>query len=142
MTRVDFYVLKSDTGSRHGIACRLVEKVNDQGRRIYIHTGSQAEAEHLNRLLWTFRENSFIPHGIVGLVDQAVTPVLLGHGPAPEQEQDVLINLAPEVPEFFSRFSRLAEIIDSDQQVKESGRQRYRFYKERGYPLDTHELKQ
>ncbi len=142
MTQVDFYILKSDTSNRHGFACRLADKVYEQGRRIYIHAGSQAEAEFLDRLLWTFRENSFIPHGIAGQADPAVTPVLVGHGPAPALEEDVLINLAPGVPDFFSRFSRVAEIIDRDEQVKLQGRQRYRFYKERGYPLDSHELKQ
>ncbi len=79
MTQVDFYILKSDAGNRHGFACRLADKVYEQGRRIYIHAGSQAEAELLDRLLWTFRENSFIPHGIAGQTDPAVTPVLVGH---------------------------------------------------------------
>ena len=82
------------------------------------------------------------PHGLglVGQADPALTPVLLGWQAPPEGEDDVLINLAPEVPLFFSRFERVAELVDENDSVRRSGRSRYTFYKERGYPLRTHEI--
>jgi DNA polymerase-3 subunit chi len=52
----------------------------------------------------------------------------------------VLINLASEVPEFFSRFERLIECVDHEESVKAAGRQRFRFYREHGYPLNTHNI--
>lgn len=143
MTQVDFYILSERMrGDRYGIACRIADKAYKQGRRVYIHTQSDGELRHLDRLLWTFREQSFVPHGLIGDADPQTTPVLLGCGRDPEQEDDVLINLAAEVPGFFSRFARVSEVIDRDAQVKAAGRVRYRFYKERGYPLETHELNQ
>ncbi len=143
MTRVDFYILSEQARSnRYQFACRLVEKICGQDRRVYIHAGSDAEVHHLDRLLWTFREQSFIPHGRLGDADPELTPVLLGWQREPQHEDDVLINLAPEVPEFFSRFDRVAEIMDSDPEVRRAGRERFRFYRDRGYPLQDHKISQ
>ncbi|MEJ2644677.1 MAG: DNA polymerase III subunit chi, partial [Gammaproteobacteria bacterium] len=64
----------------------------------------------------------------------------VGHQESPETDCDVLINLAAEVPLFFSRFERVAELIGNNEENKQQGRQRYRFYKDRGYTLDTHNL--
>lgn len=94
----------------------------------------------MERLLWTFRDGSFIPHGLLGQADPAYTPVLVGNGEDATEEHDILINLHSEVPQFFSRFQRVAEPIDQDAQVRTAGRNRYRFYKDRGYPLETHEI--
>lgn len=141
MTRVDFYVLgESGESGRYRFACRLVEKIYQQQRRAYIHTGSEEEARQLDRLLWTYRQDSFLPHGLLGVVNPQFTPILIGWGEDPGSENDVLINLAPEVPIFFSRFDRVSEIIDADPQVRDLGRQRYRFYRDRGYPLESHQI--
>ncbi len=143
MTRIDFYILSEQArGNRYQFACRLVDKIYGQGRRVYIHAGSDAEVHHLDRLLWTFREQSFIPHGRLGDADLELTPVLLGWQRDPQHEEDVLINFAPEVPEFFSRFDRVAEIMDSDPEVRRAGRARFRFYRDRGYPLENHKISQ
>ena len=53
---------------------------------------------------------------------------------------EVLINLADEVPDFFSRYARVAEIVDADAIRREKGRERFRFYRDRGYQLQTHQL--
>ena len=76
-------------------------------------------------------------------------PVLIGIG-SPETEDDatgrlgenwdVMINLAPDVPGFFSRYARVAEVIDSDPARREAGRERFRFYRDRGYELKTHNI--
>ena len=95
----------------------------------------------MDRLLWTFRQGSFIPHGTLGHCDIAVTPVVIGHQAEQCKEQDVLINLCAEVPTFFSRFERVAEIIDKEPQVISAGRERFRFYRDRGYPLTKHDIK-
>jgi len=94
----------------------------------------------MDRLLWTFRDGSFIPHGLIGKAEAAHTPVLIGHGEDAEEEHDILINLNQQVPDFFSRFERVAEPIDQDAEIRKTGRTRYRFYKDRGYPLETHDI--
>jgi len=143
MTQLDFYILKAPyPGDRYQFACRLTEKVYGLGRRVYLHAGSDGEARHLDRLLWTFRDGSFVPHGLLGNADPRLTPVLLGSGRDPTGEDDVLINIAPEVPAFFSRFQRVAEIVDGDPERLRADRARFRFYRERNHPVHTHELRQ
>ena len=96
----------------------------------------------MDRLLWTFRQGSFVPHGTLGNCDTTVTPVIIGHRDESGDEHDVLINLGLEVPGFFSRFERVAEIIDKEPQVVTAGRERFRFYRDRGYPLSKHDIAQ
>jgi DNA polymerase-3 subunit chi len=139
MTQVDFYILDEDTGeNRQHYACRLTDKAYRQGRKVYIHTNSPGETQILDRLLWTFRDQSFVPHGISGSADLETTPVIIGDQEPPQQADDVLINLSPLVPSFFSRFQRVAEIVDQQEEVKRSSREHYQFYRDRGYPLNTH----
>jgi DNA polymerase-3 subunit chi len=66
---------------------------------------------------------------------------LIGYGETtPPHLMDVLINLTDEQPLFFSQFNRVAEILDNTDNVKAAGRERYQFYKHRGYELDTHNI--
>jgi DNA polymerase-3 subunit chi len=52
----------------------------------------------------------------------------------------VLINLHDAPPPFFSRFERLAEVVGADEAGAAAARERFRFYRERGYELRTHNL--
>lgn len=141
MTQVDFYILdERASGNRYMLACRLTEKIYHQGRRVFINTPSPDEARHIDRLLWTFRQGSFIPHATLDRADPSLTPVIIGGSGEAGKENDVLINLAPEVPNFFSRFERVAELIDKEPELKAAGRARFRFYRDRGYPLNTHDI--
>ena len=66
--------------------------------------------------------------------------VQLGFDHEPMENCDFLINLSNEVPEFFPRFVRLAEILDQDSEILQAGRTRYKFYRDRGYNMDYHQL--
>jgi len=48
---------------------------------------------------------------------------------------DVLINLQKDYPPFFSRFTRLIEIVGQDEEDKAHARLRYKFYRDRGYEM-------
>lgn len=142
MTKIDFYILPEQSrGNREHLACRLAEKAYDRGHRIFIHAGSREQAEAVDDLLWTFRDESFLPHVLCSdqLADES--PIQIGHGDEPRGDCDVLINLSHEVPSFFSRFQRVAELVGSGDEERQRSRQAFRFYKDRGYPLDTHQLK-
>lgn len=141
MTRIDFYILQQDAaGDRYQLACRIAEKARLAGQRVLIHTAAASESKHVDALLWTLWEHSFIPHGLLGKVDPDINPIQIGDASADQDEHGVLINLAPEVPVFFSRFERLIECVDHDAAVKAASRERYRFYREHGYPLNTHDI--
>jgi len=139
MTDVDFYILDNDKPQgRELMACRLAEKIYKLGRNVHIHTASANDSEKIDALLWTFRDGSFVPHSVAGQIADEETPVIISHDDEPQQHSDVLINLAADVPLFFSRFERVTEIIG--QQDKIAGRERFRFYRDRGYPLKSHTI--
>ncbi len=141
MTQVDFYILeKQASGDRYQLACRIAEKARRAGRRVLIHTPIAAESKHVDTLFWTMWEQSFIPHGLLGRDEPQINPILIGDGSSDAEEHEVLINLAAEVPMFFSRFERLIECVDHDDAVKAAGRERFRYYREHGYPLQTHNI--
>ena len=141
MTRVDFYGFATGAaGDPLHLACRLLEKAQGQGLRVYVNAPSEPVARALDRLIWTFRQDSFIPHGLFGAADGSLTQVLIGWDRDPTGESQVLLNLAPDVPLYFSRFERLAEVVGADPDARQRGRERYRFYRDRGYPLDYHEM--
>lgn len=141
MTQVDFYVLADGAaGDRYHLACRIAEKARRAGHRVLIHTPIDAEAQHVDGLLWTLWESSFIPHGRLGRDNPDISPIMIGDGGSDEREHGVLINLDAEVPVFFGRFERLVECVDHDEDVRTRSREHFRFYREHGYPLNTHDI--
>lgn len=142
MTQVDFYIL-DDTAAdaRQRFACRLAEKAWQQGHRVYIHTGDPELSTHMDELLWSFRQGSFVPHGLDDDATADDAPIHIGHGGEPRHHDEVLINLDREIPLFFSRFRRVAEVVDGDEENRRGGRERFRFYRDRGYALESHSIK-
>ncbi|WP_043751106.1 DNA polymerase III subunit chi [Imhoffiella purpurea] len=142
MPQIDFYSLEPDSrGDRFLLACRLTERIRAQDLRLIIHCPEPEEARHLDRLLWTFREDSFLPHGRVGKVDQELTPILIGADGRPETETQVLLNLGREVPPFFARFDRVCDLVDLDPDLRTAGRSRFRYYRDQGHPPRHHRIR-
>ena len=140
MTRVDFYILPDQAADeRHMFACRLASKAFRQGHHVYIHTASQAHAEQLSELLWSFRPASFIPHSYLGSGEQ--DPVAIGWGDDPGELHDVMINLDLVVPGFIGRFERVLEVVPTaDASIRDALRQSWQHYKDRGYPVEQQEV--
>lgn len=141
MTRVDFYVLDAGARqSRERLACAIAAKAFGQGYRVFLYTDEAAEAERLDELLWTFRDVSFLPHARYRSGGPAEEPILIGGDEPPPGCSDVLINLTQTVPLFFSRFQRVLEVVDHGDAARAQARDRFRFYRERGYALETHSV--
>ncbi|WP_428102757.1 DNA polymerase III subunit chi [Candidatus Rariloculus sp.] len=144
MSRVDFYILPTDSdNARLQFACRIADKAMRSGRQTFINAPSERESRQLDKLLWTFSQGSFVPHRIIGPdeTEPAREPVVIGRGQEPGGGHwNVMINLATEVPEFFSRYERVVELVDADQGRRKHGRERYRFYRDRGCELNTHRM--
>jgi len=142
MARVDFYVLeRADERSRYALACKLAEKAYRLKNTVYIHTRSRADAERLDELLWTFRDGSFVPHGLSG-DDAAVeaSPVVIGSDSDDIQSRDLLINLCDEIPAFAESFPRVAELVTSDENCRLLSRKRFAEYRDKGHSIQTHKL--
>ena len=141
MTRVDFYILSRDEADlRLSTACRLADKAFRLGHRVFIHAASGEEAQKLDRLLWTFRDDSFVPHSLAGDGSDPDDPVRIGAGPAPDPPPGVLINLAGNVPSRVGGSMRIAEIVGADPAGRAAGRERYRRYRDQGFALTLHRL--
>jgi DNA polymerase-3 subunit chi len=144
VTQVDFYVLESDSDdARLRLACKIVDKATQLDHHVFVHSTSDDEARRLDELLWTFSQGSFIPHRVVReeAAEPPLEPVVIGVNQQPGAGKwDVLINLAADVPEFFSRYERVAEVVDANAARREQSRERYRFYRDRGYKLNTHQV--
>jgi DNA polymerase-3 subunit chi len=139
LTRVGFYVVR-DAGQsqRLQVAVRLADKAFARGHRIFINAADRAQAQALDDLLWHFRPASFLPHGLVG--SEYADTIAIGWGQDPESHNDLLINLQLEIPAFFSRFQRVAEVVTQDPDSLAALRQSWTFYKDRGYELEKHDL--
>lgn len=61
MTRFDFYHLQKT--SLEQVLPKLCEKAYSTGKRIKILVGNEERVEFINSLLWTYNEESFLPHG-------------------------------------------------------------------------------
>ena len=73
-----------------------------------------------------------------GVIDHS--PIHIGCSVDPGEHNDVLVNLSGTIPENFSRFSRVAEVVPLRESVREQARINYRFYRDRGYPLKYHAI--
>ena len=140
MTRVGFYVVQTgDQSQRLHVAARLADKAFQQGHKIYINAPNESQARELDQLLWSFRPSSFLPHALEG--EEHSQNIAIGWGQTPGSHNDLLINLNLEIPEFFSRFNRVAEVVTQDPASLSALRKSWAFYKERGYQLEKHDLK-
>jgi DNA polymerase-3 subunit chi len=139
VAKVDFYVLnRVDEHARITLACKLAEKAWRLENTIHIHTMTQADAERLDELLWTFRDGSFVPHELVG--GNTGAPITIGHGDAAIEPRDLLITLCDEIPPFADKFPRVAELVTSEENCRIKSRQRYASYRDQGHKLETHKI--
>ena len=139
MTNIDFYFNADD---RLQVACRLAAKALKQGSRMLIYAPDANTAERLDTMMWTWPATGFVPHCRAHAPLAAETPVLIASGEETPAGCELLLNLGAECPPHFERFARLLEVVSVNDEEKASGRSRYRFYKERGYPIASHDLAQ
>ena len=141
MARVDFYVLERvDERARLVLACRLAEKAYRLDNTVYVHTQNRADAEHLDELLWTFRDGSFVPHALLGDADMAESPIMIGSDTDTVTPCDLLINLCDEIPDVAAGFPRVAEIVTKDERCRTLSRKRFVAYRDGGHTIETHNL--
>jgi len=123
-------------------ACRLARKVYGSGTRVVFYAGDEDTCDTFDRLLWTFSAVDFIPHCRVDSALADVTPIHIA-GPDDAEacrHHQLLVNLDRQQPDCFSRFERMIEIVEAEDGDLEAGRRRWKFYKDRGYPLSRHDL--
>ncbi|MGI4984853.1 MAG: DNA polymerase III subunit chi [Janthinobacterium lividum] len=132
MTRIDFHTNVAD---RLGYACRLVRKVYGAGQPVVV-LGDRPALTAFDAALWTFSALDFIPHCMGDSPLAAQTPIVLAENTDTTPHHAILLNLRDEVPANFARFERLLELVSDAPDALDAGRERYRFYRDRGYQLN------
>ncbi len=132
MTKIDFYTGSTD---KLRTACQLSHKAMQNGMRVVLSMPDAATADTLDKLLWHFPATAFIPHCRSDAQEAGQMPVVLDNGDERFPHHDLLISLHRECVTFFSRFERVIEIVGRDREDSSLGRERFRFYRDRGYEL-------
>ena len=132
MTKVDFYTSSPD---KLRTACQLSHKAMQNGVRTVISAPDSAATDALDKLLWHYPATAFLPHCRSDAAEAGQMPVVLNQGGEKFPHHELLISLHNECVPYFSRFERVIEIIGNDEEDSRLGRERFKFYRNRGYEL-------
>jgi DNA polymerase-3 subunit chi len=137
MTRIDFYFNIEDK-FRH--VAELAQHAVSRQRRLFIYTADMQAAARLESILWSHPPTGFLPHCRSDHPLVAETPIIIDWQGQNLLHDDVLINLTPEYPPFFSRFKGLIEVVGREEDDRSTARARFRFYRDRGYEIKSHDV--
>ncbi len=139
---VDFYVMEN-AGRMQALRelCLLLEAPYNAKESIYIYTAETNDDEHLDKLLWTYRDDSFLAHQLVAENADNTSPILIGSETPAAAQNNVLVNLSGTLPVFYRQFKRIIELVFADPSVQQAARERFRQYREQGCDIQTHKMK-
>lgn len=136
MVRVDFYHLQKRTLDE--TLPILLQKAYGTGKRIKIKIGTEERVEFINSLLWTYNDESFLPHGSKkdGFAEQQ--PVWLSSDS--ENPNDAvflfLVDGAAETVANVQAYERIFNIFDGNSdEALQLARQLWKEYKNAGFEV-------
>ena len=115
---------------------KLLEKVLERGHRAIVLVGSTERVEFLNTVLWTYEENSWLPHGSNGDGTPEAQPIYLTANEINPNDADVLVSVDGRTPSKIKEFVRIIDMFDG--QSKDSvlaARHRWQTYKDQGLDM-------
>lgn len=137
MTRISFL---SNAPDRLQSAAAWIGQAYREGRQVMVFAPAPDIANRLDHLLWAQPATGFVPHCTPNNPLAAETPILIA-GDLDHLPQDkCLLNLSNEVPPGFSRFEEVVEIVSVLDEDRLPARDRFRFYRERGYALENRDV--
>jgi DNA polymerase-3 subunit chi len=113
MTEILFYQLQNRALEQ--VLPSLLEKSLARGWRAVVQATSDERIEALDAHLWTYREDSFLPHGIARQAEVSEQPILLTVGGDNPNAANIrfLIDGAA-IPQDISAYQRIVLIFDGD----------------------------
>lgn len=134
MAEVGFYHLLSTPFDR--ALPRLLERARAQDYRIVVRAASSERIEHLNALLWTYDEASFLPHGSARDGNPASQPIWLTDRWENPNDATMLVLVDGVEAEDLAAFARCLDLFDgNDEAAVEAARERWRRAKAAGHTL-------
>ncbi len=134
MAEIGFYHLLTTPLDR--ALPRLLERARAQGYRIVVKAASSDRLEHLNAVLWTYDDASFLPHGSARDGNAADQPIWLTAGDDNPNTAAMLVLVDGAEPGDLGRYSRVADLFDgSDPDAVAAARDRWRSARAAGHAL-------
>ena len=121
------FIILSHANKQH-IICDLTEKLYTQGKRVILYSDSERITGELDRLLWVWKQSSFIPHICLGELSTSLEePVVITNGVVNNMDYDVLIQVTPAADHIRNQFALAIDFAEKyDTNALESSRERYR----------------
>ena len=141
MTEIGFYHITCSTVDL--VLPKLLEKVLASGKRALLRVGSEIRVKSLNTILWTYEQDSFLPHGTCfeGYSDNH--PIWITHSVENPNNSQVLIVLDNASISDFNDFDRYIELFDgNDVSAVNFARERWKNYFASGHALTYWEQSQ
>jgi DNA polymerase III subunit chi len=114
----------------------LLEKTLGRGWRALVRSPDADRIEHLDDVLWSFREDSFLAHGTSEEPHAERQPVLLTQGAENPNAAQVLFLLDEAEPGGLSDFTRCILLFDGqDEAAVGAARARWKQFKAAGLPV-------
>ena len=135
MTEVLFYHLQRQPIER--VLPSLLQRSVERGWRVVVQASSEERVDALDAHLWTYRDDSFLPHGTARDADAAAQPVLLTTADSNPNGAAVrfLIDGAP-VPADAESYDRIVLLFDGeDEDAVASARERWNEAKSKGFDV-------
>lgn len=133
MTRIRFY---TEVAEPAPLLLRLCLQALQKQRQVTLLMADAAQARVMSDALWQLQAESFVPHALATEPHAAQSPVVLAWQAEHITQDDLLFNCQSQQPMFFGRFRHLFEIVSTEEAVKAAARQRWAFYRERGYQIE------
>ncbi len=131
MTELGFYHL-TRSGLDEALP-RLLEKIRSAGHRVVVRPADAERLDQLDRLLWTFRNDSFLPHGTRHDGHAAAQPIWLTTGTDVPNDATVLVLVDGAEAADAAGFERVLELFDGrDADAVARARDRWRWAEAQG----------
>ncbi len=132
MTRVIFY---SNVRDKQAALMILVRKALAKRHLVTLFAESEQAAQAYSDVLWQQDSTSFLPNVLASHALANETPVVIDWQDEQLCQDDILVNLTQRQLTVFSRFKQLVELVGVDEQDKTLARERFKFYRDRGYEI-------
>ena len=134
MTEVGFYHLGATSLER--ALPRLLERALAEGHRVVVQAGSAERVAHLDGILWTYNEASFLPHGSARDGNAPRHPICLTDRDENPNRATMLVLLDGSRSDQLDAFARCCDLFDgNDPDAVEAARQRWSAAKAAGHSL-------